>query len=297
MQATHLSLSGSIKIINGVGLTPREIDIIACLLSGKGTKAIATLLSMSPRTVETHTRAIMIKFGCNSKEGIIEFIEHSEQFYQLKNHYLHLLQQAKFKQALQKIALLNKNQLVTYVVCSTKSRKSQHLIDELTVYLNLAGLKIKVEKRPKIILPELAFIGGAICKDEAGNLAPVLFLLSDLVNATEVPDEIRRTGYVNFDLDLDLDDQVNTSDSFYEQVFAIIQKLLPDLSLDLVINEFKKDIQVTSAEDLTLLPKHQTLKIHPSKIKSILIFAFAVLFGLVILGFNLNHLKLFLSNL
>lgn len=253
LQATHLSLSGSIKIINGVGLTPREIDIIACLLSGKGTKAIATLLSMSPRTVETHTRAIMIKFGCNSKEGIIEFIEHSKQFYQLKNHYLHLLQQAKFKQALQKIALLNKNQLVTYVVCSTKSRKSQHLIDELTVYLNLAGLKIKVEKRPKIILPELAFIGGAICKEEIGNLAPVLFVLSDLVNATEVPDEIRRIGYVNFDLDLD--DHVNTSDSFYEQVFAIIQKLLPDLSLDLVISEFKKDIQVTSAEDLTLLPK------------------------------------------
>ena len=70
----------TLKIIRGISVTRREIDTIACLLSGKGVKSIASLLSMSPRTVETYTRSLMLKFGCNSREGIIRFVEKSDQF-------------------------------------------------------------------------------------------------------------------------------------------------------------------------------------------------------------------------
>ena len=81
----------SLKKIAGISLSPREIDIIACLLSGKGVKAIASFLQLSPRTVESYIRSIMLKFGCNSREGIIEFVEKSEHFTFAKNHYLYLL--------------------------------------------------------------------------------------------------------------------------------------------------------------------------------------------------------------
>lgn len=81
----------SLKNIRGVDITPREIDTIACLLSGKGIKSIALLLSVSPRTIESHVRSIMVKIGCNSREGIIEFAEDSDQFNLFKEHYKRLL--------------------------------------------------------------------------------------------------------------------------------------------------------------------------------------------------------------
>ena len=59
--------------VNGIVITPREADVIACLLGGKNTKAMARLLAISPKMIETHTRAIMHKFNCNSRQGVIKF--------------------------------------------------------------------------------------------------------------------------------------------------------------------------------------------------------------------------------
>src|SRR6266446_6112959 len=84
---------GQLETINGVRFTPREVDIIACLLSGKGTKTVAQFLSIEEKTVETHKYNIMRKLECNSKEGIIDFVEKSNEFSTLKQHYLHLLSQ------------------------------------------------------------------------------------------------------------------------------------------------------------------------------------------------------------
>ena len=94
-----------LKIINGISFTEREIDIIACVLSGKMIKKVAQLLSISPRTVGNHIRNIMIKLNCNSQEGIIEFIEKSDKFINIKNHYIQLLFNTPFEQELRKTSL------------------------------------------------------------------------------------------------------------------------------------------------------------------------------------------------
>ena len=77
--------------INGIYFTPREIDIIACILSGRVAKRTASLLSISHRTVEQHTRNIMHKISCGSKDGIIEFVEKSDKYNLIKEFYQRLI--------------------------------------------------------------------------------------------------------------------------------------------------------------------------------------------------------------
>lgn len=86
------------ETINNTRFTHREIDIIACLLSGRATKTIASFLSIAPRTVETHTRNIMRKLDCNSQEGVRDFIEKSEYYNNFKDYYLYLLERERFEQ-------------------------------------------------------------------------------------------------------------------------------------------------------------------------------------------------------
>ena len=47
-----------VSIINGVKCTPREIDIISCIINGRNTKSTANILGISTKTVENHTRNI-----------------------------------------------------------------------------------------------------------------------------------------------------------------------------------------------------------------------------------------------
>jgi hypothetical protein len=48
---------------------------MACLFKGRTTKKIANILSISPKTVSTHLRNIMLRLETNSREGIIDGIE------------------------------------------------------------------------------------------------------------------------------------------------------------------------------------------------------------------------------
>ncbi|MBW8309867.1 MAG: helix-turn-helix transcriptional regulator [Candidatus Paracaedibacteraceae bacterium] len=85
------------KNMEGIPFTPREIDILASILSGKTVKTIAYLLTISPKTVETHMRNLMLKLNCNSREGIINFIEKTGKFSFFRQHYENLLVQTQFE--------------------------------------------------------------------------------------------------------------------------------------------------------------------------------------------------------
>ncbi|MDD9335734.1 MAG: LuxR C-terminal-related transcriptional regulator [Rickettsiaceae bacterium] len=73
-----------LMIINGIRFTPREIDIIACIMHGKNAKGIANFLStkdksLETKTIESHILNIKRKIAANSREGIISFIEKSDK--------------------------------------------------------------------------------------------------------------------------------------------------------------------------------------------------------------------------
>lgn len=53
------------------GLTPRETDVLKCLLAGHSNKAIARRLQLSPRTVEVHRARVMDKTGVDSFSHLV----------------------------------------------------------------------------------------------------------------------------------------------------------------------------------------------------------------------------------
>jgi DNA-binding CsgD family transcriptional regulator len=73
--------------LNNTYITDREVEVIACILNGRSVKTIAKLLCISIKTVESHIRNVMLKINCNSKESIINVVEHSEHFIQIKSLY------------------------------------------------------------------------------------------------------------------------------------------------------------------------------------------------------------------
>ena len=67
--------------INGISLTEREEDILACLLSGQSAKSIANFLGIpSARTPESHLRNLMKKFHVSTREELITCIARSLQY-------------------------------------------------------------------------------------------------------------------------------------------------------------------------------------------------------------------------
>ena len=83
----------TLKTIRGVNFTAREMEILACIISVRRIKKIASLLSIAPKTAETHVRNIMLKIQCNSRESIVDFIEQSGKLSLIKHHYQHLVHQ------------------------------------------------------------------------------------------------------------------------------------------------------------------------------------------------------------
>lgn len=134
-----------LKTIKGVGFTPREIDIISCLLNGRSAKTIPFFLSISPKTVSTHLANIRGKSGCASRESIIDFIESSDKLSLIKNeYYSSLLTQISFEKTLEK---LSKSVLNPPTVClfiyGQDHKEGSFFLHYLESHLNLLNIKIK----------------------------------------------------------------------------------------------------------------------------------------------------------
>lgn len=87
--------------IKGIKFTKREIEVLACIIHNRGDKKIANLLDISPRTVGSHVRNIMLKSGSNSKDAIRDFIESSKTLSNIKKIYNQLLIIGSFRKHLE----------------------------------------------------------------------------------------------------------------------------------------------------------------------------------------------------
>lgn len=256
-----------LKIINGVSFTPKEIDVIACLLGGRTTKTIAQILFVKEKTVETHKYNVMRKLEGNSKESIINFIEKSAHFSNIKKHYLRLLDNALFEKKIQEISkLLNKERIVCSFVYWQEEKNTESLVASLKKHLELVGIKISLEVResyktlnsliqavdtqgadciiyviPQSLLKE--FQASKIKENlelfpfiQKSNQKPgsVLFLLSIADSALEIPLEIQNVGYVN----------VETQKNYYFYVLEILKKIIPHKNMDKIVSDFKNQVEI-----------------------------------------------------
>lgn len=55
-----------------IDLTPRELEILALILSEKTTKEISELLFISTKTVENHRANLLLKFGVKNVAGLVK---------------------------------------------------------------------------------------------------------------------------------------------------------------------------------------------------------------------------------
>lgn len=84
-------------------LSKRHIDVLACLSSHQNTKQIATILGISPRTVEKHIFDLTQKFELASRTHLVENMQHSRYTAQLFIHYQNLSSASEFSKFLKKI--------------------------------------------------------------------------------------------------------------------------------------------------------------------------------------------------
>ncbi|MBM3633571.1 MAG: tetratricopeptide repeat protein [Alphaproteobacteria bacterium] len=238
--------------IGDISFTPREIDIIAFIISGRSAKRTGILLSLSQKTVESYTRNIMIKLECNSKEGIIDFIEKSDQFANVKRYHTSLLMQLNFEKILKSIALipdLDKEKKI-FLVAQEEEIKS-YFIENLIKHINIVGLSLSQ------VLWEPTQSFSLFNKHDSKNEFTIYFI-SNLHSINTLIDSntflLQQNTQASHRFFLFSNDEIfkqcslqlnklehlkyDNGTNYYSTVFNILQKIFPNIKLDSYINEF-----------------------------------------------------------
>ncbi|MCI5054966.1 MAG: tetratricopeptide repeat protein, partial [Flavobacteriales bacterium] len=247
--ASHL------ESVNGIKFTRREVDIIAYLLSGKSAKTIATCLSIAPKTIEAHMRNIMMKVECNSRDGIIEFVEKSKKLPSFKEHYINLLTNASFEEELSKIAIELGDDPLSCVIIYWDDREYFY---DLEKHLKLAGIKTSSEMRRSHLFFRAPINDGESRKSKFIIYAvPREMIEQEVVNkkgeVVSFIQKLKETSnsivalFSNNSIHNDCpQDSNNIGDvqsleqkTYYDFVFMILKRFLPNIVLDQIILEFK----------------------------------------------------------
>lgn len=278
-----LSISSrpTVIAIDGLTLTHREIDITACMLSGRSAKKIASFLSISSKTVESHIRNIMLKIGCRSQEAIIDFIEKSGKLHLFKNYYSNLLTNSNFENQLIKIAAIEKEEktqcLLFYPQLETKAidfnKFKEHLFlsghdvlmqsyDEPRNVFNTT--KKFIDKYPGINhiivaisvpllnsennrteIPSEA-IGSIEEYSKLNAKSPIFLFVSQEASRVEIPaisnSSVSHPVYLT-----------QEKSSYYHCIFAILQKINPKANIQCLLQEFLKTSGLHDKTDNVLL--------------------------------------------
>lgn len=207
-----------LTIINGVHFTPREIDVIACLLHARGTSKIASLLNIALTTVTTHIKNVKGKLKCNSREDIIDFMERSHSLAIIKRYYASLVVHASFERSLKACSKLIDTPLLSLLVYCKDPQCKNIIEHHLKAHLRLAGIEAEVR------LQQLYY------RESIENQKNVLIFILEKEGHTDLSKKLREF------VSLDLNDQEN----YYLSVFEILKKLCPKVDFNRIIFEFNK---------------------------------------------------------
>jgi len=283
----------NLNTIQEIAFTIREIDVIACVLQGRSVKRIASFLMISPKTVETHLRNIMLKIGCNSKEKIIDFIEKSGQFCHVKTYYSSLLIKIAFESALKKISTdIQKQTVSCLIVYSEKYKDKLTLILQLAEHLKSIDIKtsISIKEMEKPFIPyeypehticclfersaNNQLLENQIIKQSKSYEIPIFLLLdkSELIFTKQ---------------SASLKDQIDLTEpqKYYFAFFEILEKLFPKINFEENVNSFKNYCITLLDSNNTTLANTQTvaLKEKTSWLKRFSIKKLWKLFGVLLI--------------
>jgi tetratricopeptide (TPR) repeat protein/DNA-binding CsgD family transcriptional regulator len=235
-----------LETLNGIRFTPREIDVIACILNGRSAKTIPVLLSIAPKTVAAHIENIRSKAGCSSRESIIDFIEASEKCALIKNeYYLSLLTQNSFEKALQELSkIASPHVCVCSLIYEQGNNTTLSLVHHLKQHLSLAGFKVKsvVQKEPKPLEQSSGETTGytLYILPNAGHLdesqlklgGKEIFIFLEDQAPSKPTKEVSKQQYVNF----------SEQKNYYSSFLEILKIIYSPKNIDKYFNEFKQHL-------------------------------------------------------
>jgi DNA-binding CsgD family transcriptional regulator len=241
-----------LKEISGIKFTRRETEIIAFILSGRSRKKIASILSISPKTVENHKRNIMEKLGCNTQEHIIDFIEKSGKLLLLKQYYLNWIIHTEFEEILKDLALL-KEKLACSIVCWSLEKDEYFLLPHLKAHLKLAGVKVTNDIHQKqqplstlltestksmyklYLLPKHILYDTLYHRTDNPTAHSKLFILPELVDSDKFLEKLM--GYNCIDLT-----QIK---NYYFLLFEILKRLFVNQPIEKLFINFQGKMVIT----------------------------------------------------
>lgn len=233
--------------IQGVLFTRRELDIAACILSGRTAKKIASLLSISSKTVENHIRNIMLKLGVRTQEGIIDFIEKSSQYTQIKKHYTNLLISEIFELELKKIEQSNSQKATIHktnclIVYDQTKPEQIDLYQSLQTHLKIAGVDAKTmplfksEPKDKInfaINIDSREVDYLVWLPSPEIHKKLFYQDGDSIQDSNSSAQFPKMNYI----------YLAEYKNYYLFTFAILQKLLSQPLLDEISSKFKEQYE------------------------------------------------------
>lgn len=234
-----------LSTINTIYFTNREIDVISCLLNARGTGKIAVFLSIDKRTVETHIRNIMSKIECNTREGIIDFIEVSTKILFLRKYYIILQNEKLFESSLKDIAKLNREKPPHCFLLQEQDKDPLTL--KLKSHLELVGIKVSMGVREKkgdytlFVFPHTLTndISSSVLKKVTKSQNKVLLIQREKKNIKELPQELLKYDILYYE----------KQDNYFIFLFSVLKKILLNISLEKNIEEFKNKYKKPSSHE------------------------------------------------
>ena len=234
-----------VETISGIRFTQREIDVIACVLYNRGA-TIPSFLSIAPRTVETHIRNIMQKIRCNSREGIIDFIEKSDKHELIKQYYSMLITSRSFERCLKRIAELRVKKPPIHLIINCDSVLYQSsLVQAIVKDSQLAGIHMHLHLQA--LHHEGDIPHNNVILVPAAEARPFISLKANL------PEDLLETAYVLFDEAENAIVLLEQNEAFcfykdpdthyYDAFCSFLTRLLSDVDLTPVFNEFRQQLQ------------------------------------------------------
>ncbi|MBX9786595.1 MAG: tetratricopeptide repeat protein [Alphaproteobacteria bacterium] len=258
--------SAYLTILNGIKLSNREIDIISCILNGRSAKGIAHLLSIAPKTVETHTYNVMKKLDCPSRESLISLVEKSDKLLLFKRYYLRLLSYLAFEQTLKNISKLGSNEEKSCIIVCWREERTIALVSQIKTHLELAGTKVSLEVREdgesslhapsKKQLPYCTLYAlpkewvekrekfSAFFEKLSSLSSNILFFGFDKETLSYISHSIPDHRYINF----------AEKENYYFSVFTVLKRLFPQSNFDPLVEEFKKKNQFMTYSSEVISP-------------------------------------------
>ncbi len=219
--------------INDIKFTNREVDVIACIVHNRSNKKIASLLSISYRTVENHIYNINSRIGKSSKDDIIDFIEKSGKLSYIRQYYSCVLLDDLFNNALLNIAKnVNKNPItyntITYNIRGTNflntNQQLNTIIDQklrkLQRDLKIANVILNINSTEVVHYYLLESNDNKI----KNTNKDIVLLFDDVIEHTE-----KKKVYIDF----------TTKQNYYFSVFDLLKQIISNPTYQIIENNFK----------------------------------------------------------